>query len=280
MKFHASVNPLALNGPEVLSPRAQDEIGIFPNTQLGYWVTRCLVHFQQEWEARIMELDDGGLGCNRYGEEKIVLALLDAGADVSAFFEPLNVYPSRKLSVLTELEEISRGFGPSFEEGMSLHEVMRKYLLWFKQQEHIFGCVCGLQGIVESLASKSNTMLRFDEGSWVECNVGCHHHHEWMTGFVVGQWVDGQPYIVVLEEELGCVFVTTDEDEYIRRPALRFRVGERVECKSKGDVWVPGIVAEQWPELAKGRPYAILLEGGSLVTIPNDKDFLIRAPSE
>jgi len=286
VKFHASVNPLALHGPEsgLVSERVQHGTEIFPNTQLGYWVTRCLMNFHQEWEAR-MELDEGEtFRCNQYGEESIVQALLDAGADVSAFFEPMKFHPLFELSVLTELEEIGRGLGPSFERGMSLHELMRKYLLWFKQHDHIFGCVCGFQGIVESLASKSNIMLRFDEGSWVECNVGCHDHNLWVTGFVAGQWVDGQPYIVVvqLDEGLGgCVFIPTDEDTYIRRPALRFKVGDRVECYlNEADGWVPGKVAEQWPGLAKGHPYAILLEEDSLLTISNDKDFLIRAPIE
>mmetsp|Transcript_2857 Transcript_2857/g.6069 ORF Transcript_2857/g.6069 Transcript_2857/m.6069 type:complete len:494 (+) Transcript_2857:80-1561(+) len=292
VNFHASVNTLALNGPASPPPRAQHEIQIFPNTQLGYWVTRCLVNFQQELVSR-MQLEEGEVvRCQRYGEESIVDALLEAGADVSAFFEPLIDYPYHTLSVLTLLEDISGGYGPGFETGMSLHEVMRAKLLWFKQQEHILGCVCGFQGIVESLASKSNIKLRFDMGSWVECNVGCQHHHEWMSGVVTGHWIDGQPYTVALDE--GSVYVPNDEDKFIRRPALRFQVGDRVECNLyKGDGWAPGIVAAQWPDdrtietdtdeafSAKGAPYAILLpKERQFMILGVDQDSCIRALSE
>lgn len=281
VQFHASVNPLALNGP-VTRALAQNEVGIFPNTPLGLWVTRWLTHIISEVEGRFdMDYEEGEIvRCNNYEEENIVAALLDAGADASVFFEPLSDYPYHMISVLTLLEAVSSGHAPGWEPGMSLHEVMRKNLLWFKRHEHIFGCVCGLQDMLERLGSKSNAKLRFDEGSWVECNVGCQHHDEWLTGIVTGLWRDGQPYTVALEE--GNVYVPIDTDECIRVPTLRFQVGDRVECRIYGeDDWVPGIVFEQWPESAKGRPYKILLsEDEDLYVAQIDTDIFIRAQSD
>mmetsp|Transcript_18561 Transcript_18561/g.29135 ORF Transcript_18561/g.29135 Transcript_18561/m.29135 type:complete len:482 (-) Transcript_18561:149-1594(-) len=282
VKFHASVNPLALDGPVTIA-RAQNEIDIFPNTPIGLWVTRWLTHVMQELEGRIyMEFFEEGeiVRCKRYEEEFIVEALLDAGADASVFFEPLSDYPYHTISVLALLESASSGHGPNWEQGMSLHEVMRKYLLWFKRHEHIFGCVCGFQSILERLATKSTAKLRFEVGSWVECNIGCRHHHEWLAGVVTGQWIDGQPYTVALEE--GGVYIPIDTDEYVRVPTLRFGVGDHVECNfDEGDEWVSGIVVEQWPESDKGHPYKILLpEEGHLYVVKVDRGIFIRAQSE
>jgi len=279
VKFHASVNLLALNGP-VTRALAQNEVDIFPNTPLGLWVTRWLTHIMSELEGRMyMEYEEGEIvRCNNYEEEVIVAALLDAGADATVFFEPLSDYPYHTISVLTLLEAASSGHAPAWEPGMSLHEVMRNNLLWFKRHEHIFGCVCGFQDILERLASKSKVKLRFDVGSWVECNVGCQHHHEWIAGVVTSCWINGgQPYIVTLEE--GSVYVPVDTDEFIRVPTLRFQVGDRVECKVYGeDDWVSGIVVEQWPESDKGRPYKILLHDEEEICVAKiDTDNFIRA---
>lgn len=282
VKFHASVNLQALDGPEETRVRAQNEIGIFPNTPLGLWVTRWLTHIISELEGRLnMDLEEGEIvRCRCYEEEFIVAALLDAGADATVFFEPLNDYPYNTISVLNLLEAASSGHGPTWEPGMSLHEVMRKNLLWFKRHEHIFGCVCGFQDILERLASKSKVKLRFDVGSWAECNVGCQHHHEWIAGVVTGQWIDGQPYTVAFEE--GSVYVPVDTDEFIRVPKLRFQVGDRVEFNvDGGDEWVSGIVIEQWPESDKGHPYKVLLpEDGDHYIAKIDTDILIRAQND
>ena len=60
--------------------------------------------------------------------------------------------------------------------------------------------------------------------------------------------------------------------------ALRFNVGDRVECHMEGDTWVPGVVTERHVEQdGLVMAYVARLDTSEVVTAPFDDDRFIRA---
>jgi hypothetical protein len=263
VRFHASLNPSALSGPvKVRGCGCGERLEAFPNTQLGYWIAQYV-------NVVMMGLHDRACYNATEGLELIVWELLDAGANVSAFFEPLDEYP-RKFSALSALD--CQDF---FEPEMSMYEVMRRFLRWFRRQDDDhFDRTRGLTKILDALARKSNIKLRFDVDCWVECYMG--EEEGWKGGIVTEQWSDG--HICVVELDGSIATVPVDSDDFIRRPELRFSVGDRVECNMPSG-WMPGNVTKVWSDFAKGCPYEIVLdahEEGAFATAPADWDKCIR----
>lgn len=137
-------------------------------------------------------------------------------------------------------------------------------------------------------------MFRFAIGTRVECNLGIH----WERGTVMrlNYQVDGgayMPYQVRLDSG-NMIYAPEDDDSVIRRegtmqltdPALRFGVGDRVECVSdSGDGsrrWYAGAIVGlhyHEPRFGEGKtaPYQVKLdEGGRLIFVTIDNDEAIR----
>lgn len=161
-------------------------------------------------------------------------------------------------------------------------------------------------------SSPEEPPLRFPVGAPVECLVA---EDTWASGKVVAQYYredgfpDGAkvPYQVLVDDEfskgkLNAVWAPADDDVCIRS-ALRFQLGDVVECllgKDEGDceVWARGMVVAHFhsePSWAKEQwaPYQVQLEriegaadsallsasSGQLIWAPLDVDACIRAPS-
>jgi len=266
VKFHTELNPKAINGPVTVSGGGGSVV-FFPNAQLGCWVALCVKSFMTQFMRQFF---DNGASCSlsSVALESIVRELLDAGADVSPFFEPLEEYPN-DFSALSFLR-----CSDLHEPGMSMHHVMLNFLLWQRQlEDHDSALANKVGGVLESLAKKSGIKLRFNVRDWIEASLGC---RGWVGGVVANQWVDGYPYRIFLDHGTF-VAAPVDSDEYIRHPELRFSVGDRVECQ-KGEEWVPGTVTKQWPD--KGIPYEIVLDvhdEGQFCVMPFDWDKFLRA---
>ena len=156
--------------------------------------------------------------------------------------------------------------------------------------------------------------LRFPVGVPVECRLG---EHDWADGKVVAHhhreatWPEGvcMPYQVLLDPAFhsgghNAVWAPADIDECIRA-ALRFQLGDAVECCIGDGVWARGKVAAHfyreptWPD-GQYAPYQVQLEQvelfpedfegasphsgvrletgtGQLVWAPQDTDECIRA---
>ena len=153
--------------------------------------------------------------------------------------------------------------------------------------------------------SKGPPTPRFPLGAPVECRVG---EDEWVAGRVAEHFYREQtwpekacvPYQVLLDvpegKEQNAVWAPADIDECIRA-ALRFRVGDLVQCRLGEDVWVEGKVIKQfhreesWPDGqyapyqvrlvdAKGAGGAIgLMSSSELIFVPADTDAMVRAAS-
>lgn len=206
VKFHASVNLSSLNGP--WQGRKS-----FPNTQLGYWIA-CYLN------DVMMGVYDGASYSSTWKFRDIVMELIDAGADVNPFFEPLNEYPET-FSALSALGHRTRDF---FERGMSMHDVLTlqadSYLeeeegpVWPWQQ------LSGQPGrtignLLDLLGRKSDIVLRFALGDRVECNMG--DEEGWMPGTIKRHWLYGRPYEIELDHISGSsVWAPFDGDECIR----------------------------------------------------------------
>lgn len=157
-----------------------------------------------------------------------------------------------------------------------MHEVMREYFFLFRERDRSSCTFYELGSLLEILARKSNIKLRFVVGEWVECYMG--HELGWKGGLVKELWSGGYSYAVGLEETIAQA--PADTDEYIRRPSLRFDVGDRVECNVEGSGWMPGTVTRLWSDIIKGSPYEIVLdvqEDSEFLTAPADWDHCIRA---
>eukprot|EP00985_Skeletonema_marinoi_P011980 scaffold5700_cov125-Skeletonema_marinoi.AAC.4 len=277
IKFHASMDIMALNGsffhPAYRVDLYSFSLGrsneVLPNTQLGGWVTRYMNRVQQE-------LENPFLPSFTWRFESIVEELLDAGADVGPFFEPLE-YPLDKDSVLTSLSAISRGLIPTlYSKGMSMCEMMRHYLILSHRLDNDNDCTRELGNLLDMLSRQSTIELRFHVGDWVECNM----EEGWMKGVVTKQWARGYSYEVILVES-GTAASPFDTDEYVRRPELRFSVGDRVECCME-EGWMPGTVRKHWSEV-NGNPYEVALDSykkWEFCTAPCDMDDYIRALNE
>mmetsp|Transcript_1012 Transcript_1012/g.2118 ORF Transcript_1012/g.2118 Transcript_1012/m.2118 type:complete len:470 (-) Transcript_1012:589-1998(-) len=277
IKFHASMDIMALNGsffhPAYRGDLFSFSLGrsneVLPNTQLGGWVTRYMNRVQQE-------LENPFLPSFTWRFESIVEELLDAGADVGPFFEPLE-YPLAKASILTPLSAISRGLIPTlYSKGMCLCEMMRHYLILSHRLDNDNDCTRELGNLLDILSRKSAIELRFHVGDWVECNM----EEGWTTGVVTKQWSRGYSYEVILVES-GTAASPFDTDEYVRRPELRFRVGDRVECCME-EGWMPGTVKKHWSDLNRC-PYEVALDSykkWEFCTAPCDMDDYIRALNE
>ena len=148
--------------------------------------------------------------------------------------------------------------------------------------------------------------LRFPIGAPVHCRIGA-DGAEWATGTIVKHshrepgWPVNRsvPYQVLLDAdfargERNAVWSPADVDECIRA-ALRFRIGDRVECRLNQDTWARGHVVahfyreSKWP-LTRYAPYQIqldtiagaggdptlLMSSGALIYAPEDDDACIR----
>jgi hypothetical protein len=192
VKFHASVNLSSLNGP-------WHGRNSFPNTQLGYWVARYL--------SDVMRGDcDGASYISTWKFKEIVSKLIDAGADVSPFFEPLAEFPSQfsALSVLGGGELLV-----VYKRGMSMHEIMTMHAESYRRREEraVFPWhqLSGQPGrtignLLDSLGKKSNITFRFIEGDRVECNMG---EEGWMAGTIKKQWYYGFPYEIDVDNSMA-----------------------------------------------------------------------------
>jgi hypothetical protein len=129
--------------------------------------------------------------------------------------------------------------------------------------------------------------LRFNVGDRVDCSVD----DEWIPGTVVkcryreDDFENGHavPYQVRLDDG-DLVFAPIDDEHCIRRSStpempLRFRGGDRVECRMDGG-WVPGTVlrARYWED-GFFRPYQIRVDAGDVVYAPMDDDSCVRRAS-
>ena len=275
VKFHASIDAAALNGP-VFLPIHDEEMysfslgpskGIFPNTQLGCWVIRFLISVKQKLEATT---ENKQFFISRL--ESIVKELLEFGADVGPFFQPIEL-PENKNSTITILSSIVGGFIPTGRIVMC--DVMRRYMIAFSSLDDEYG-TRELATLIDMLSRKSKIQLRFNVGDWVECNMGS---QVWEGGVVTRQWSDGYVYEVDLEQ--GGAASPLDTDECIRRPELRFNVGDRVKCYVE-EGWMPGTVTKQWSEY-QGCPYEVVLDNyknGEFLTAPSDWNYHIQALDE
>jgi len=205
VRFHASVNLASLNGPS----HGQKS---FPNTQLGYWVACYLSDI-------MMGVYDGASYSSTWKYGEIVSELIDAGADVSPFFEPLDAYP-HTFSALS----VMGGHHNFYERGMSMHQVLAAHAEWHRQQEegpvapwHQLSGQPGrtIGSLLDSLGRKSNIKLRFNAGDRVECNMG--EEDGWMPGTIKKQWYYGFPYEIDVDNLNGSsVWAPFDGDECIR----------------------------------------------------------------
>ena len=85
------------------------------------------------------------------------------------------------------------------------------------------------------------------------------------------------------------IYAPFDEDETIRlnRPNLRFKVGDRVECRIGSDPvtgWASGTIDQLWyrkPDWPENlwAPYKIKLDNGTNIYAPDDVDKTIRRAS-
>lgn len=61
------------------------------------------------------------------------------------------------------------------------------------------------------------------------------------------------------------------------KPLLRFAIGDRVECRTGGNVWMPGkIIAQRVFTMGREMPYKIQLDDGRALVAPLDSDQIIR----
>jgi len=128
----------------------------------------------------------------------------------------------------------------------------------------------------------SVSCLRFSVGDKVECHLG---ESRWERGTVVQLHVENDgvsnAYLVSLDSG-GAVTAPHDDDVYIRAsdgraPALRFAVGDRVECNLGEMRWERGTVAQLHIEVSGAlHPYMVNLDSGGAVTAPQDGDMYIR----
>ena len=283
VQFHASIDPKALNHsvfhPTYRGEPAQDgkmysfslgwSNGTFPNTMLGCWIARYMNSVQQGKENQQLQNSS-----SRY--ESIMTELLDAGANVRPFFELLE-HPLNRPSALTAVSAIRSVFIPTlYGEGLSMCDMMRHYLSSSSRVENDNDCTQELRSLLDLLSRKSEIELRFNVGEWVECNM----RQGWESGVVMKQWTGGFTYVVVLAN--GTIASSPfDKDEYIRRPQLRFSVGDRVEC-CMDEGWMSGTVMRHWSDL-NGFPYEVVLDNckeGERCTAPCDLDGYIRALTE
>lgn len=206
VRFHASVNLASLIGPS----HGQKS---FPNTQLGYWVACYLSDI-------MMGVYDGASYSSTWKYREIVSELIDAGADVSPFFEPLDEYPL----TFSALSVMGRQHNNFYERGMSMHQVLARHAEWHRQQEegpvapwHQLSGQPGrtIGSLLDSLGRKSNITLRFSAGERVECNMG--QEDGWMPGTIKKQWYYGFPYEIDVDNLNGSsVWAPFDGDECIR----------------------------------------------------------------
>jgi hypothetical protein len=79
--------------------------------------------------------------------------------------------------------------------------------------------------------------------------------------------------------------LATPENLARKASALRFKIGDAVECHTAGGVWSAGTVvavlvrAERLPE-GTVAPYQVQLEGGGGVLVPSDDSSVVRRPYE
>ena len=147
-----------------------------------------------------------------------------------------------------------------------------------------------------AVASYSARMLRFAVGTRVEANMGMY----WARGIVSGlnPWDQSRgraaPYRIRLDLGGEEVFAPEDDDAVVRKagqlqmvdPALRFGVGDRVECLMRGEDgverWSAGVVVAlryHEPRFGKGvtMPYQVKLDDGdALIFSQRDDDASIR----
>jgi hypothetical protein len=155
----------------------------------------------------------------------------------------------------------------------------------------------------QALTSKAPPTPRFPLGAPVQCRVG---EDEWVAGNVAahhfreGNWPEKAcvPYQVLLEapegKEQNAVWAPADIDECIRA-ALRYRVGDLVQCRLGDSIWQEGTVVKQfhreaaWPE-GQHAPYQVrltdskggggaigLMSSGEMIWVPADTEDLVRA---
>jgi len=126
-RLYACLNVLHVNGSCQTSAVSSGQ-NVYPNTQLGYWIGRYLSSIMMGFRVDDI-IHRYSSGSNHLGS--IVNELLDAGANVGPFFEPLDAFPQYKFSALTVMSRYAPNF---FKRGMSMFEVMEKYSCWLSYQ--------------------------------------------------------------------------------------------------------------------------------------------------
>lgn len=199
--FHVSINSRALTGPaDWRSYRS------FPNTQLGYWVDEYLDHV----------IDDASLEISSnvtYHMVDIVDVLLEAGADVTPFLEPLQGYPHRTF------------YFEFFEPGKNILQCMMDFSEWFKMKNgYSFRQIDWLIAQLKEKSVVNRPALRFNKGDEVECRVG-NGPKDWAKGTVTMQWYHQDdfpvmyqvPYQIQLDDDGRLIFAPNDCNHIIRR---------------------------------------------------------------
>jgi hypothetical protein len=128
--------------------------------------------------------------------------------------------------------------------------------------------------------------LRFSIGTVVQCNLAA----GWVYGKIVNTYyteddwspIYSAPYQIMLSNG-SCVYAPIDNDEFVRLVKLRFKVGDRVNCRIntrsfKG--WNYGTVIKLfyfepgWP-VDRVAPYQVKLHTDDLIFVPYDDESII-----
>ncbi|KAL7549354.1 hypothetical protein ACHAWF_012626 [Thalassiosira exigua] len=170
-------------------------------------------------------MSDGVHYCGTGSLEWIVKALLDAGADVAPFLEPLERYPIQEFSALSALSGgmsffLGGGLLNFSRKGASMYHIMEMYSRWLLIQG-LDDCVLrfAIKRLLDRLKEKSNITIarpafRFDVGTRIECDTG---PDEWETGTIVRRSTKSHAYRVKLDDGEK-VWAPVDADVCIALP--------------------------------------------------------------
>ena len=215
-------------------------------------------------------------------------------ADLTSFFEPLEVYPEEVIntgtrmystevvSILSSLPLFERVWQP----GQSIVNCLK---LFYNSQQNT---LIPLEILIAHVEDNGPIQkLRFEVGDEVECYMGDDRKKGKVQKlWVYPEWVHPEsdclavksPYQVLLDDG-SKTYAPHDIDQIIRAPQefppLRFARGDLVLARTING-WEEGIIHILWqkhPEINRWLPYVIELEGGTMVVAPIDDDDHVRA---